>query len=350
VTVEELQEKVRRWDQQSTGRAADAHYSTILRQIEYHAEHEWRVYMPTEHSDFSSAYLERLAAWIGNLHDEADQQLLLEYATHISFFSHGDFAALYRAALSREIAPWVARQIGVNLQNGGAAFDALLRKAMHRSTWYCPVTDSMDINEFHKVNHLTGIGHRPPFAFLQFFAERAATPDPALVQNVSAYMQNPGVNSGRVRPALERIVLLEDIVGSSNQCIDAVKWATTFGKPVLFVPLLLCPNGLDPLRSAEAQSNGLLTVRPIIQLGRQDLLGPERQDTRGWPISEDLEALVARHAPRLPAGMSPFGYKDTGCSIATFANTPDNTLPIVHVHRASQQPPWQPLFPRVLRD
>ncbi len=43
----------------------------------------------------------------------------------------------------------------------------------------------------------------------------------------------------------------------------------------------------------------------------------------------------------------PFGWEETGSSIATYSNTPNNTLPIVH-----HQPPnkaWTPLFPRSAR-
>lgn len=349
--LEELSAKVREWDRQNnTGSAvATSHYETILNQLHYHATKEWRVYLPAEHPKFNQSYMERLAAWIGNVTEEADQKLLLDYARYISFFSHDDFAALYRTALDREIKRWVVTQIGARLEpNGVQAMQELVHREIHHHTWFCPVTDSMDINEFYKVNHLKGVGHRPGFATLQMLAEDAVTPDPILASNVIHYMANPSLNPQNPLP-LKRLVLLEDIVGSGAQCLAAVRWAVAnLGKPVLFVPLILCPNGVQALRAEEQQSNGRLMVRPVIELQRSDLLGPERQGQKGWPITEGVEDLAQRCAIRVSAGMGTFGYKDTGCSLATFSNTPDNTLPLVHNKPSSGD--WQPLFPRVYRD
>jgi hypothetical protein len=116
---------------------------------------------------------------------------------------------------------------------------------------------------------------------------------------------------------------------------------------VLFVPLILCPNGVEALQKEEQKWKGKLTVRPVVELRRGDLLGPERQGQPGWAIADTLEDLAARCAGRASAGMDTFGYRNTGCSLATFANTPDNTLPIVHNKPANGA--WEPLFPRVFR-
>lgn len=292
--------------------------------------------------------MERLAAWIGNFSDEDEQKLLLEYALQISFFSHDDFSALYRSAFNREATCWVADQIGAKLEpDGHSAFQATVHAHLHRQTWFCPVTDSMDINEFYKVNHLAGVGHRPGFSTLQMLAEKAATLDPKISANVIHYMANPSLDPSRPLPSLERVVLLEDIVGSASQCLAAIRWAVAnIGKPVLFVPLILCPNGVKALRAEEQKSNGLLTVRPVVELSRRDLLGPERQGAQGWPLADQLEALAVRYKHRVDG--DPFGYRNTGCSLTTFSNTPNNTLPIVHSR--PQNGSWQPLFPRVYRD
>jgi hypothetical protein len=294
--------------------------------------------------------MERLAQWIGNLSDEADQKLLLEYAEYISFFSHDDFIALYRTAFDREITRWVVDQVGAKLGLGGFdSFQDVVRRQLHDQTWFCPLTDSMDINEFFKVNHLQGVGHRPGFATLHMLAELSKTPDPELARNVVHYMENPRLDSANPHLPLERVVLLEDIVGSGSQCLAAVRWAVAnLGKPILFVPLILCPNGVDALSAEELNSNGRLTVRPVIELRRGDLLGPERQGHTGWPITKKIEVLAERCAARCSVGKNTFGYKDTGCSLATFSNTPDNTLPIVHNKPSAGD--WRPLFPRVYRD
>lgn len=351
MTLEELRKKVREWDFQYSGNTvAKSKYGIILDQLEYHSNREWRVYLPAEHADFNASYMERLAAWLGNVPAENDQKLLLEYALFISFFSHEDFAALYRTAMDREVARWVAEQIGARLvPHGIQSFQNSLKVEIHRRTWFCPITDSMDINEFYKVNHLKGVSHRPGFATLEMLSRRAGQPNHQIAANVRHYMANAIPNSIGPPTSLERIVLLEDIVGSGSQCLEAVRWAVgNLGKPVLFIPLILCPNGVETLRKEEVSSKGMLTVRPVIQLRRSDLLGPERNNENGWPITLALEDLATRYAGRASLHMETFGYLKTGCSLTTFSNTPDNTLPIVH-----NKPPngsWEPLFPRVYRD
>lgn len=339
-----LRTLVRQWDLKIEPGVSEAigRYAAILDQLEHHAQHEWRVYLPAEHTDFKSNYMDRLAAWIGNVANEDDQKLLLEYALHISFFSQDDFFALYHTAMNREVMRWVASQTGASLKShGGAGFHDAVSQEIHHHTWFCPITDSMDINEFYKVNHLSGIGHRPGFATIEMIAKSSSHIDSALQQ----YMQQPSKKS----PALKRIVLLEDIVGSGSQCLKAVQWVVAnLGKPVLFIPLILCPNGLEALRIEESNSDGWLSVRPIITLSRGDLLGPERRGHPAWAISERVEKLANRYASRASHGIDTFGYKNTGSSLATFSNTPDNTLPLVH-HKPLNGS-WEPLFPRVFRD
>lgn len=346
MTLEELDDKIREWDLRlPTGATPEsaARFSYIYDQLQYHAEHEWSVYLPADNPEFSSNYLERLAAWIGNVADEADQQLLLKYAPQISFFSHTDFRALYRAAMNREVTRWVASQVSATLTGfSGKAFDVCVRGEILRRTWFCPVTDSLDINEFYKVNNLVGPGHRPTFATLQKLAEDAGSPNAQLAENLRYYMANE-------EPSLERLVLLEDVVGSSAQCIDAVRWAAdNVGKPVLFIPLILCPNGVTPLQDAQDASGGKLTVRPIIELDQADIVVRDHPAGVGWPIAEALSKFVVDNNNRISPNRSPFGYRDTGCSIVTFSNTPDNTLTLVHHKRPNGD--WSPLFPRVDRE
>ena len=354
MTVEELRTLVRKWDLEQTGvSTAKSEYGFILDQLDYHAQKEWRVYLPAENPEFSSSYIERLASWIGNATSEKDQKLLLKYATKISFFSHDDFTALYRTAMNREITRWVASQVSVRLESKDwNSFHNLVKTEIHSHTWFCPVTDSMDINEFHKVNHLQGVAHRPPFASQQMLAEHPTNPNPLLAENWIRYMTNPSSdpqNPHRRRPSLKRLVLLEDIVGSASQCQEAIRWATSnLNVPVLFIPLILCPNGVEALNSLEISLNGRLTVRPVVEIRRGDLLGPERQGNTGWPITAELESLATHYANQASPNINPFGYLSTGCSLTTFSNTPDNTLPLVH-HKPSNGS-WEPLFPRIFRD
>jgi hypothetical protein len=351
MTVEELRKLVRKWDFEETGEAsAKSEYGFILDQLEYHASKEWSNYSPTdEHSDFSSNYTERLAAWVGNVSQEVEQQLLLKYALHISFFSHRDFIALYRTAMNREISRWVASEIGARLEPAGAqGYHEMIHQEIQRHTWFCPVTDSMNINEFHKVNHLTGIAHHPHFSTLQKDAEHPQNPNPRIASDWIRYMNNPGDDLNRPSPSLERLVLLEDIVGSSTQCIKAIRWAVKcLGKPVLFVPLILCPNGVKALESEVELSNEKLSVRPIIVLNQNDLLGPGRLPEPGWSIGSQMEDLATKCKEEKRVKGNPFGFKTTGCSLSTFSNCPNNTIPLVHRNERGK---WNALFPRISRE
>lgn len=352
MTLGELRKKVQEWDQVNPDGSpiAQAKYTSILTQIEYHAKNEWKVYLPAENPGFSSNYMERLAAWIGNVSTEDEQKLFLEYALQISFFSHDDFLALYRTALYREVFPWIARIGNVKLDGQSPSdFCNMVSDLVSHRTWYCPITDSMDINKFCKVNHLTGIGHHPGFATLQMQAEHPTNPNSQIADDWIRYMDCPNNDPVHPHPSLSYLVLLEDVVGSGSQCLSSVRWAVkNFNVPILFIPLILCPNGSSLLQNEEINSSGKLSVRPIIELSRSDLLGPERQNVPAWRISSNLEDLATRYKSRLSVGMNEFGYESTGCSVATFSNAPDNTLPIVHY--SCPKKTWNPLFPRVFRD
>lgn len=348
--IEQLREKVRIWDSKIENGAAiaDSKYGNLLAQIDYFAQTEWKVYLPAEHPDFNPSYLDRLASWIGNVSDEQDQKLLLEYALYISFFSHADFNALYRTAFEREITRWVAQQAGIKFYSTVGDFQQRLQMELHKKTWFCPVTDSMDINEFYHVNHIQGVGHRPCFSTLQHFSEEAGKPNLEFSKNVLNYMQCPTGNPQY--PELERIVLLEDFVGSGTQCLKAIQWAIkNLDKNILFIPLILCPNGAKALTEEQEKYADKLTVRPIVELRRSDLLGEERQCENAWPITDEIEEIIRKTIGRVSTwDIDPFGYKGTGSSVVTFSNAPDNTPPFVH-HKSSAGT-WQPLFPRVFRD
>jgi hypothetical protein len=350
MTLEELRQKVRRWDSNTANtQIASSYYQMILNELDFHALRDWRVYLPAEHPDNNPSYMERLASWIGNLSNEEDQQLLLEYALQISFFSHEDFIALYRTALNKEVVRWMTEISGIDFQNGQDTFQKRIGEKIHNHTWFCPVTDSMDINEFYKANHIQGIGHRPGFSTIKMLSEDCAEGDDKIASNLIHYMKNPSLDPENPSPPVEYIVLLEDIVGSGSQCITTIEWAViNLKKPTLFIPLIICPEGQKNLSDLALKFNGLLFVRPVIQLNKGDLLGPHRDNNKTWKKCEEMESLIQRCDVQNPFSYDKYGYRNTGSSIVTFANTPDNTIPLVHDR--AQSTTWNPLFPRVYRD
>ena len=352
MTEAKLRQLVKEWDlhnpDDSVGAAA--HFENILARLEWFGANEWSGYLPAQHPEHSARYMERLAEWVGNVDADEDRKLLLEYALHVAFFSHADLCALYRTAFSGAITRWVIEQEKLSLDD--ADFQKRLAEELHQRTWYCPVTDSMDINEFYHANHIVGVSHRPGFALLRMLDERVkgetSTAKSLLLKNLERYINNPNRNVSA--PPLKRLVLLEDFVGSGSQSFKALKWAAENLKlPILFVPLVICAPGVAKLDELAAK----VRISPLLQLGARDLLGRNRNGADGIPNSERIETLArdtfgrvagGPHTDKLLAPHTAFGFEETGSSFVTYSNTPNNTLPMIHHQPASGG--WRPLFPR----
>ena len=349
MTVMELRTLVAEWDSYpNEGGFPTAYFQRILDRLEWFGGSEWSRYLPAEHPDYSPSYLVRLAKWIGNVTSEKDRQLLLQYAINISFFTHADFSALYQSAFNGPISQWVIEQSALRL--GNKQFREILKTELYQSTWYCPITDSMDINEFYHVNHITGINHRPAFLSATMGDQQSA---------IKAFMNEPSVVDGKKSPSLRRLVLLEDFVGTGNQVKKAIEWAAaSLDVPILFVPLIICPSGIQLLSRLQKKYPGRIDICPVIRLKACDLLGPKRKSEQSWvsPSEAKIEDLAKRIHKQVTGNVpiasdkenSPFGFLETGCSVVTFTNTPNNSLPMIHNHPVAET--WNPLFPRSSRN
>ena len=346
MNVKSLMEAVNEWDAMSIDEdvASVSKYAAILEQLKFLGADEWSNYVPAINPVHSGDFITRLAVWIGNASDATERQLLLEYARRISFFSHHDFLSLFMAAFNGPITRWVIEQTGIRFDSPD--FPKRLAAELHQHTWYCSITDSMDINAFYHINRVTGIDRRPFFKDLEDLSS-----DPVAnsknIANLIQYIHDTG---------LKRLVLLEDVVGSGSQSERAVRWALCgLGIDVMFAPLIVCPRGARLGRALATTFRGRLTFEPVIELSARNMFGPERE--QGTSTQDDfakkLEGFTERSfnnvtgIPALPpdtAPYGPFGYADTGSSIVTYKNTPDNTLPLVHHSPAAGT--WSPLFPR----
>ncbi len=366
MTLADLTEAVKRWDLSNTEDREDAagrfdsatgRFESILNRLQWFGKNEWNRYLPSENANYSTQYMVRLAEWIGNVNSDEDRQLLLEYALHIAFFSHEDLCAFYRTAFSDVITRWVIEQ--ENLSFNDSNFQNRLSEELHQRTWYCPVTDSMDINEFYHANHIVGVSHRPGFALLKMLdepvgKEEAVVPS-RLMRNLENFINNP--NPRASAPPLKRLVLLEDFVGTGTQSAGALKWAAANLKiPILFVPFVICAPGVKELAKIAAGHTAKVRISPLLKLDERDLLGDNRNGMSGIPNAEQIEALARntfdevaglRHTNQNIAPYSPFGFGQTGASFVSYSNTPNNTLPLIHHLPASGK--WRPLFPRSAR-
>jgi hypothetical protein len=202
-------------------------------------------------------------------------------------------------------------------------------------TWFCPLTDSMRINAFYHLNHISGCNHRPDWLSLAVLA------DPV---KVDAFLRGKKI---------ERIVLLEDFVGNGSQIEPAVAFAGSLVSrlPTLVLPLVICPAGVESARRWESTYTNI-RVRPVLELRRIDFLTRTPQPNEPTDHT-DFRLLAIDSFPKLLGGQTaaeakiygPFGFDDTGGLVVLATNCPDNTLPLVH--HASDT--WKALFPRASR-
>lgn len=276
-------------------------------------------------------YWHRLEAWIDNVDAEDNQKLLFRLAAELFFVGSKELDNLYRVAFNANVTHWLIDQLGLELddQDLGTAVSGALER-----TWFCPVTDSMRINAFYHLNHISGRDYRPDWRSLAKFA------DPV---KLDAFLRNN----------IDRVVLLEDFVGSGSQLRSAIDFLRDLPNrpPTLLVPLIICPEGMKTSQVWRTE-NPSLTISPVIRLTARDFL----TDTPGLDepaafvpfrklIRDTFPQVLNGADPITTKTYTPFGFASTGSLVILATNCPDNTLPLVH-HKSDT---WQPLFPRASR-
>ncbi len=269
----------------------------------------------------------RLGAWLDNVPDEARQRSLFQLVPHLFFLGPRELEVLYRVAFHSQIARWLIDQIGLTFDQPNP--EASLRNAVARS-WFCPITDSMRINAFYHLNHISGRDHRPDWRSLTQFGSE---------DKIRRYLTSEGI---------QRIVLLEDFIGSGEQMQQAVEFAVTFGIPVLVVPLVICPIG-SQVGQLLSDHNAAVTFSPVISLQEAAFITSVPRAVED-PLFGDLRLIALDMFNSLPPDeqvslYTAFGFRGTGSLVVMYTNCPDNTLPLIHHNSAA----WNPLFPRASR-
>jgi hypothetical protein len=256
---------------------------------------------------------------------------------YLFFVGSREFMALYRAALNGAITRWLVDQEGLKFSEPD--FLKTLRTAI-QATWFCGITDSMQIAAFHHVNNIEGSDSRPDWRSLATFADK---------RRISVFMRTNN---------LKRLVLLEDFVGTGKQMSTAVHFAASLpdSPSILVLPLIVAPLGLKvgqgfAGRYSQVSFATTLALRDeafvceVPQVDEQDL----------YPLIRDL---IIRLYPLVSGGLppddnikpyGPFGFNRgtprQGAMLVMYTNCPDNTLPVIHNSSHS----WSPLFPRSVR-
>jgi len=288
-----------------------------------------KVYDDYEPSQFDR-FEDRLDRWLHNVEDDGDQLTLFHLLSHLFFIGRAEFESLSRAAYHGPILRWLVEQLSVNIVDPDAM--AVLNGGVER-TWFCPITDSMRINSFLKVNQLSGKSHRPDWRSLRKFADAG---------KVLEFVATSGI---------DRIVLLEDFVGSGTQMRSVVRFAAGLSPDlqILVCPLVTCPAGNEVgLQLSEAYAN--VAYEAVMQIAPGMLIKPDPQPGEP-PLFATVRDLITRVRERLsepepdPASQRYHGFKGTGAVVAMYSNCPNNTLPIIYDENGA----WHALFPRIKR-
>jgi hypothetical protein len=321
-----IAERVKRW---SASTDATADFLDLQQQVEFLGRQVFGSYGPT--SVPGEPFILRLRNWLDSTPDESEQQLMFKLVSSLLFLRREDYFALYRSAFKGVVMRWLVEQLNLRLDDAGA--EQQLETAINR-TWFCPVTDSMQIADFHHVNHIQGRDLRPDWRSLALLGA---------YNKVADHMRTESIDF---------VVLLEDFVATGTQARDVLPLiAAVTPTPVLLLPLVICPDAVTTLSiAATGQPN--LKVMPLVTIPESAFVAVTT--ARRPAFLAELELLAPKvhdavcgsaHWRMDTKPYGPFGWGEKGAVVVIHSNCPDNTLPLIH-HSSST---WSPVFPRSSR-
>lgn len=304
-------------------------YQALKARLDFLADRLFFDYEPTRSA--GPHFSDRLIAWLDSAGDEEDQQLMFELVGYLYFVGVMEMELLYQDVFHGQITWWLIDTFHIDITSEGLAerLDIALKK-----TWFCPITDSMQIARFHHINNIEGKDLRPDWHTLSRLG------DPI---RILKYAQKEG---------LERLVLLEDFVGTGNQASRALTFACSAmpNMPILVAPLLICPGGTKSLTDlVETIGGDRVRFDPLVQIPRQCIIAPDAQ--LGEPDRFGaLRQMMERVRPLVGAldqnqREAIYGFGPTGALSVMYTNCPNNVPPLIH----HTSPQWSALFPRAVR-
>lgn len=268
----------------------------------------------------------RIKNWLSNFENEVERDIMSSMVLDLYYAGPREFESLYRQAYNAVIAPWVISSKKLNPCSN--AIDVELAICL-QNVWILPLTDSMQINSFNKVNGQAGMRYRPDLQSLMKFCD---------TQKIRSYVEEERIQA---------IVVLEDFVGSGTQSLPILDELLHKlpGIQILMCPMIICPAGAEELRKVAA-TNRYFDFGTAMELSKASMLSPKQLDGEP-PAHISYRKIIDKYAAQFGLENSPdlYGYKATGAQIILHTNCPDNTLSIYH----STKKGWSPLFPRVPR-
>ena len=319
---------------------ADDDMSAVNLKVAYLETRLFRHYEPNKF--IKGEFWERCEEWLKNVNSDEAKKTLYRLLTQLLFVGPAEFDELFRCASlvhTSIFSRWLADRENIDVCTKDAQL-SLLKAA--QDTWFCPITDSFQINSFFHINNLPANANlRPDWCSLHILGDVAEIKNYCTTQSI------------------KRLVLLEDFVGGGSQSLAAVKFAASLGTgiEVLFVPMIICPDGANSARLLETQLNavnkGTLSFEPVLELPPQAFFTANEssfsvEDTQA--LRNVIDASYPDVSGGRPSDEKPYdkyGYppeKPTGGLVVMYTNTPDNTLPLIHWRPSSGS--WQPVFPR----
>lgn len=339
--TEALADQIRDWDLSGAQTTTGELYNQLHERIDFLRRLHYDQYIPTLGPDHITDFESRLEVWIENLISPADRQVLLEIVPDIIFFGRDEFTKLYQAALRGPVTRWIIDELNIGFSD--SSFDDILDREIHQHTWFCSVSDSMQISDFCHSNHLGGINYRPDLRTLGKFGD---------LKKILDFMQDHRDAKNGLCP-LKRMVILEDFIGSGLQLTDAevlIKELLAANISVLLLPLIICPEGLDTVQRLFG-TEALFRCDPIIQLGKDLFINSTLiaganflYDKTKLLVQNSYGRVIGNNASH-PRPYSLYGFSNTGALVVLYSNTPANTLPIIQ-HSSNT---WNAIFPRSAR-
>ena len=294
--------------------------------IQYLGRKVFDDYEPSQFDRFE----DRLDRWLHNMDEEEDRQTLFRLLNRLFFVGRPEFESLCRAAFHGPVLRWLVEELDISIADPRAM--ELLGAGVDE-TWFCPITDSMRINSFLKVNQLVGKSHEPDWRSLRKFGDSG---------KILEY-----IKANKIR----RIVLLEDFVGSGTQMANAIRYAASISIEihVLACPLVTCPAG-NEVGAELALTYPNVSYEPVMEIGPGMLIKAEPQPDEP-PFFGLVRALIRRVHARLSEpepdeeSQKYHGFKNTGAVVAMYSNCPNNSLPVIW----DEAKEWRALFPRIKR-
>lgn len=273
-------------------------------------------------------FLKRVDEWLGNFSSDELRYSAFRSIEYIFFAGKKEYEELYRCADSINMRTWLRSKLGLKIFDNG--YQRAIKSAI-RETWICPATDSLKINEFLKITGLRGHSNGR-----------------ADWRSMKRMGQLDGVKKFIREEKVERIVLLEDFVGSGRQYCDALETvASIFDGPVLALPLVICEEGCKSVRGLiKRLGRNNIELSPVLVVPPNCMIGPIQNVGEPRLFQALRNSMVDGYKTmKLTLNGEAYGFEWVGSLTVLYSNCPNNVPPIYHSYGKSEKT-WKPIFPR----